>query len=198
MKFAACCGSGRGRGTRNEDGILEFKSKNLDAERRRRGKLKQRINDLRAAVPNITNMTKAATLDDAITYINGLKQQVDGLTNCLEQMEDTTVPQAAEEEETEVQVEMDDQNIEKFNIDEEVKVTYLEENKFCIKIICYSKRGIFTRLMELMSSLGFEIMDNNFTSFKGVCLTTLSVKGSQVDVTELEKLEEYLLQAVTS
>ncbi|KAI3964507.1 hypothetical protein MKW92_001673 [Papaver armeniacum] len=176
MKFAAGCGSGRGRGTLNEDGIVEFKSKNLDAERRRRGKLKQRINDLRAAVPNITNMTKAATLDDAITYINGLKQQVDGLTRCLEQMEDTAVPRAVEEEGTEVQAELDDQNIEKFNIDEEVKVTYLEENKFCIKIICYSKRGIFTRLLELLTSLGFQIMDNNFTSFKGVCLTTLSVK----------------------
>ncbi|KAI3973793.1 hypothetical protein MKX01_026233, partial [Papaver californicum] len=174
MKFAGC-GSGRGRGKLNEHGILEFKSKNLDAERRRRGKLNQRIRDLRSAVPIVTNMTKAATLDDAITYIKALKQQVNGLSNCLEQT-DTTVPGAVEEEEeTKVQVELD-QNIEKCNIDEEVKVTYLEENKLCIKIICYSKRGIFTRLLELMTSLGFEVMDNNFTSFKGVCLTTLSVK----------------------
>ncbi|KAI3967460.1 hypothetical protein MKX01_012270 [Papaver californicum] len=155
MKPAADFGSsGRGRGKLNADGILEFKSKNLDAERKRRGKLKQKINDLRAAVPNITNMTKAATFDDAIAYIKGLKQQVDSLTNCLEQMEDTTVPRALDEEETEVQVELDDRNIVKFNID----------------------RGIFTRLLELMTSLGFKIMDNNFTSFKGVCLTTLSVK----------------------
>ncbi|KAI3973765.1 hypothetical protein MKW92_035340, partial [Papaver armeniacum] len=164
---AAGCGSGRGRGSGNEDGIVEFKSKNLDAERRRRENLNKE---------SMIYMTKAATLDDAITYINGLKQQVNGLTRCLEQMEDTAVPRAVEEEGTEVQAELDDQNIEKFNIDEEVKVTYLEENKFCIKIICYSKRGIFTRLMELMTSLGFQIMDNNFTSFKGVCLTTLSVK----------------------
>ncbi|MCL7028056.1 hypothetical protein MKW94_017391 [Papaver nudicaule] len=190
MKLAGC-GSGRGRGKLNEDGIMEFKSKNLDAERRRRGKLNQRIKDLRAAVPMITGMTKASALDDAITYIKGLKQQVDGLSNCLEQL-DLTVSPAVEEEEThEVQVE-----VEKFNIHEEVKVTSLEENKLCIKIICYSKSGIFTRILELMTSLGFEIMDNNFTSFRGVCLTTLSVKGSQVDVTELEKLEEYLLQAL--
>ncbi|RZC77259.1 hypothetical protein C5167_001401 [Papaver somniferum] len=196
MKFAGC-GSGRGRGKLDEHGIMEFKSKNLDAERRRRGKLNQRIKDLRAAVPIISNMTKAATLDDAITYINALKQQVDGLSDCLEQMDTTVLPRAVEEEETQVQVELD-QDVEKCSIDEEVKVSYLEENKLCIKIICYSRRGIFTTLLELMTTLGFEIMDNNFSSFKGVCLTTLSVKGSKVEVTELEKLEEYLLQAVTS
>ncbi|MCL7039210.1 hypothetical protein MKW94_010103 [Papaver nudicaule] len=191
MKFAGS-GSGRSRGTLNEDGILVFKSKNLDAERRRRDKLNTRLMELRSIVPNITSMTKASTIDDAITYIKGLQKQVEGLSDCLNQM-DIAVPQAMEEEDTVGEVELD-QNNEKYIIEEQVKVTSLEEDKLSIKIICYSKRGIFTRILELMTTLGFEIMDNNFTSFKGVCLTTLSVKGSQVGVTELEKLEDLLLK----
>ncbi|KAI3970561.1 hypothetical protein MKX01_024208 [Papaver californicum] len=194
MKFSGS-GSGRGRGTLNEDGILVFKSKNLDAERRRRDKLNTRLMELRSMVPIITSMTKAAAIDDAITYIKGLQKQVEGLSDCLNQM-DITVPQALEEEGIVGEVELD-QSIEKYSIEEQVKVTSLEGDKLSIKITCYSKRGIFTRLLELMTTLGFEIRDNNFTSFKGVCLTTLSVKG-RVEVTELEKLEELLLKVVRS
>ncbi|KAI3837520.1 hypothetical protein MKX03_032244 [Papaver bracteatum] len=194
MKYAAGSGSGRGRGTLNEHGVLVFKSKNLDAERRRRDKLNARLMELRSIVPIITSMTKAAAIDDAITYIKGLQKQVEGLGDCLNQM-DVAVPQALEEESIVGKVELD-QNIEKYTIEEQVKVTSLEGDNLSIKITCYSKRGIFTRLLELMTTLGYEIMDNNFTSFKGVCLTTLSVRGSRVEVAELEKLEELLLKVV--
>ncbi|XP_026443594.1 transcription factor DYT1-like [Papaver somniferum] len=177
MKYSGS-GSGRGRGTLNEHGILVFKSKNLDAERRRRDKLNARLMELRSIVPILTSMTKAVAIDDVITYIKGLQKQVEGLSDCLNQM-DVAVPQALVEESIVGKVELD-QNIEKYTIEEQVKVTSLEGDNLSIKI----------------TTLGYEIMDNNFTSFKGVCLTTLSVKGNRVEITELEKLEELLLKVV--
>ncbi|OVA15363.1 Myc-type [Macleaya cordata] len=193
MRFGGSGYGRRGRGSRMEDGTMEFKSKNLEAERKRREKLNQRLMDLRSVVPIITNMTKAAIIEDAITYIEGLQQQVKGLSDRLHEME-TVLPEEGEDVRSEDDT--DQQETEKYSIESEVKVAHLEGNKLWIKIICDGKRGGFTKLMEIMSSLGFETIDTNFTSFKGVTLTTLCVKGRNVEVVEMEQLKEFLLEMV--
>ncbi|CAH9111987.1 unnamed protein product [Cuscuta europaea] len=61
----------------------EYKSKNLQAERRRREKLSQRLLELRSLVPNITNMTKETIITDAISYIEELQSNVKELSSQL-------------------------------------------------------------------------------------------------------------------
>ncbi|XP_019224250.1 PREDICTED: transcription factor DYT1 [Nicotiana attenuata] len=66
-----------------EGEVKEYKSKNLDAERRRRQKLSERLLELRSL------MTKETIITDAITYIRELQTNVNNLSEQLLEMEAT-------------------------------------------------------------------------------------------------------------
>lgn len=118
--FPDFCSTQEGKNSRGgtiEDDSKRFKSKNLDAERKRRQKLSDRLLELRSLVPNITNaiissfstlsflfiiqshhhslpslcncfqMNKATIITDAITYIEELQGTVRNLSDLLYQID---------------------------------------------------------------------------------------------------------------
>ncbi|KAG4178050.1 hypothetical protein ERO13_A10G017650v2 [Gossypium hirsutum] len=153
----------------------EFKSKNLQAERRRRQKLSDRLLTLRSLVPIITNMNKATIIDDAITYIQELQKTSQVLSEQLLEMEGSS-----EESVMPMKLEIDvaQHDMKKCGIKEEVKVSNIDGNKFLIKIIVEKKRGCFTQLVEAMNYLGFELSETNVTTFSGAMLFSSCVHVS--------------------
>ncbi|KDP20835.1 hypothetical protein JCGZ_21306 [Jatropha curcas] len=168
--------SGRGRLGRRRgdyDDTGEFKSKNLHAERRRRQKLSDRLLALRAIVPIITNMNKATIIEDAITYIQELQNNVEFLSDQLLEMD------ASSEEEIKAKIDEIDSagEMKQYGIMEEVQVTNIDGNKLWIKIILEKKRGRFCRLLENMTYLGLELTDTNVTTTKGAILVSSCVEA---------------------
>ncbi|KAJ9168988.1 hypothetical protein P3X46_020460 [Hevea brasiliensis] len=176
------------------DDTREYKSKNLHAERRRRQKLSDRLLALRSMVPIITNMNKATIIEDAITYIQELQQNVKLLSDQLLEMEGSS--------EEAVQTRSDEINaaeeMKNCGIMEDVQVTNIDRNKLWIKIILEKKRGRFTRLIEAMTYLGLELTDTNVATSKGAMLVSSCVEGSYGDTLTVEQTKDLLLEIIKS
>ncbi|XVF25942.1 hypothetical protein REPUB_Repub13aG0257400 [Reevesia pubescens] len=172
----------------------EFKSKNLHAERRRRQKLSDRLLTLRSVVPIITNMNKATIIEDAITYIQELQKTSQVPTEQLLEIEGSS-----EEEKRAMRIQIDAaEDMKKCGIKEEVKVSNIDGNKVLIKIILEKKKGCFTKLIEAMNYVGFELSETSVTSFKGAMLISSCVQGTYGDTLMVEQTRELLLEVIRS
>nr|KJB69370.1 hypothetical protein B456_011G019900 [Gossypium raimondii] len=173
----------------------EFKSKNLQAERRRRQKLSDRLLTLRSLVPIITNMNKATIIDDAITYIQELQKTSQVLSEQLLEMEGSSEESVMP---MKLEIAVAQHDMKKCGIKEEVKVSNIDGNKFLIKIIVEKKRGCFTQLIEAMNYLGFELSETNVTTFSGAMLFSSCVHGKYGDTLMVEHIEELLSEMMRS
>ncbi|XP_061370108.1 transcription factor DYT1-like [Gastrolobium bilobum] len=193
-------GSSKGRMSRKrnyDDETREYKSKNLETERRRREKLSSRLLMLRSLVPIITNMNKATIVEDAITYVKKLQDKVQSLSQELLQLEATS------EETGETRIDETDaaEDMKNWGIQEEVRVAQIDGNKLWVKIIIEKKRGRFKRLMEAMNNFGIELVDINLTTVKGAFLITICIqelKGKddeRLAVHQIKNLLEYIISS---
>ncbi|CAK8577857.1 unnamed protein product [Lathyrus sativus] len=155
----------------NEDGTRVFVSKNLEIERRRRDKLHSRLCTLRSIVPNITNMLKESIIEDAITYVKKLQDDVNKLTQELQAME------AEENLERKINKVSDAEEMKKWGIQEEIHVEKTDGTNLWIKMIIEKKRGRFKKLMEVMNDLCIEMTDISVTTIKGAYMITTCLKN---------------------
>ncbi|KAG5413572.1 hypothetical protein IGI04_001139 [Brassica rapa subsp. trilocularis] len=195
------------RKEKEEDEVNEsFKSPNLEAERRRREKLHGRLMALRSHVPIVTNMTKASIVEDAITYIGELQKIVQNLTEKLHEMEET--PLEIYEQQTvhtiKPEVEAIDLKVEmkKMGIEENVQFCKIGKRKFWLKITTEKRPGIFTKFMEVMCLLGFEIIDITLATSNGAIIICSSVQILQGlcdgDSVDPEQTKDFLLEVMRS
>ncbi|KAF5944286.1 hypothetical protein HYC85_018363 [Camellia sinensis] len=172
----------------DEEVPVAYKSKNLVAERKRRQKLSDRLLELRAL------MNKATIIIDAIRYVGELQKCVGDLSNQLLEMESASVEEAKMQIDTINAAE----EMKKWGIEPEVKVTQIDGYKLWIKLVYEKKRGGFTRLMETMSVLGYEFTDTSVTTSKGAFLITACLEGSNGGMLEAEQIRELLLEITRS
>nr|XP_016449679.1 PREDICTED: transcription factor DYT1-like [Nicotiana tabacum] len=138
-------------------------------------------------------MTKETIITDAITYIRELQTNVNNLSEQLLEMEATH----GEELETKSEENIDTaEEMANWGIEPEVQVAHIGTSKLWIKIVCQKKRGGFTKLMEAMNVLGFDLNDTSVTASKGALLVTSSVevvRGGQIDA---HQIREILLEII--
>ncbi|KAF8031420.1 hypothetical protein BT93_D0583 [Corymbia citriodora subsp. variegata] len=184
------CEDGRiGRGQLEDGGDdTQYKSKNLEAERRRRLKLSQRLLTLRSLVPKITNMNLATILDDAATYIMELQNNVTALSDQLLETE------ALCEDGPKALVDEIDaaQDMEANGIKPDVQVTSIDENKLWIKIIIPKRRNRFTKLLQTLSICGLELTDTSVTTFKGTMLISSCIRGPPGEMLKASQTKDLL------
>ncbi|GAY43771.1 hypothetical protein CUMW_077090 [Citrus unshiu] len=164
-----------------------YKSKNLEAERRSRQKLNDRLLKLRSL------MKKETVIEDAITYIRQLKGRVLFLCDQVLQVE------PLEEEETKPKIDENAaEEMKNCGIEEDVKVTNMGGNKLRINIIFEKKRGNFTKLVEAMNALGFVFGDTSVTTLKGATLFSSVLEGTHGGdrIIRVEETRELLLKII--
>ncbi|CAJ1961472.1 unnamed protein product [Sphenostylis stenocarpa] len=171
-----------------DDDTREFKSKNLEVERRRREKLSRRLLMLRSINPIITNMNRGTIIVDAITYIEKLQDEVQSLSQQLHQME-TTSEETAEAKIDEVEAV---ENMKNWGIQAEVSVAQIDENKLWVKIIIENKRGGFSKLIQTLNYFGIELIDTHLTTIKGAFLITSCIQGKDGERLEINQTKNLL------
>ncbi|XP_042508037.1 transcription factor ABORTED MICROSPORES-like [Macadamia integrifolia] len=197
-------------------------SKNLDAERKRRKKLNDRLYSLRALVPKISKMDRASILGDAIEFVKELQKKVKDLQDELEEPMD---------EYGNNNLETSHQNGPKHELDESmnkstlgmidhgtrcsssvmmndsvitddkapkmeplVEVTHIGAKEFFLRVFCEQKPGGFVKLMEAMNAMGLEVMNVNVITFRKLVLNIFKVEKRDDEMVQAEHVRESLLE----
>ncbi|CBI37859.3 unnamed protein product, partial [Vitis vinifera] len=195
-------------------------SKNIDAERRRRKKLNDRLYALRSLVPKISKLDRASILGDAIEFVKELQKQAKDLQDELEENseDEVNIGPKTENEETQNRFLMGaagngiaasacrppsaKQNHETDQITDDkaqqmepqVEVAQIEGNDFFVKVFCEHKAGGFVRLMEALSSLGLEVTNANVTSCKGLVSNLFKVEKRDSEMVQADHVRDSLLE----
>ncbi|MQL79788.1 hypothetical protein Taro_012241 [Colocasia esculenta] len=71
------------------------RARTLVSERKRRGRMKEKLYELRSLVPNITKMDKSSIIGDAILYVRDLQRQARSLTEEISMLESPPTSQTS-------------------------------------------------------------------------------------------------------
>jgi hypothetical protein len=66
----------------------------------------------------------------------------------------------------------------------QVEVNKIEGQLFSVRIFCEKRPGVFVKLMQNLDVLGFDIVNANITTFRGLVLNILNAEVTE-DLTSL-------------
>ncbi|KAJ0020093.1 hypothetical protein Pint_32050 [Pistacia integerrima] len=160
------------------------RSRTLISERRRRGRMKEKLYALRALVPNITKMDKASIVGDAVLYVQDLQMQAKKLKAEIAGLEASLVGadryQDSIENQKKTQVRRTNRPTSKKII--QMDVFQVDERGFYLRLVCNEGEGVAVSLYRALESLtSFIVQNSNLASISDrfVLTFTLNVRDSE-------------------
>ncbi|KAK8928905.1 Transcription factor FER-LIKE IRON DEFICIENCY-INDUCED TRANSCRIPTION FACTOR [Platanthera zijinensis] len=143
------------------------RSKTIVSERRRRGRMKERLYELRSMVPNITKMDKSSIIGDAVAYVRELQGQEKKLAEEISNLESSSTCR-------------EEKSISKGNI-LGVMAHQVGEKRFQVMIECSAEDGVSAsslyNAVHALECLRLESAAITHISDRYVCTLTFDCRG---------------------
>ncbi|ONK55224.1 uncharacterized protein A4U43_UnF6190 [Asparagus officinalis] len=158
------------------------RSKTLVSERKRRSRMKGKLYELRALVPNITKMDKASIIGDSVVYVQSLQDQAKKLTSEISALE-SSLSSSKEDQASEVAI--DNECCKKNNCGGKilnVMAHEVGEGRCYVRVECNKRDGVASTLYNAMESLQCFLMEKSNLSFncdRFILTLTLNVKKAE-------------------
>ncbi|KAG8083180.1 hypothetical protein GUJ93_ZPchr0015g6815 [Zizania palustris] len=184
------------------------RSKTIVSERKRRVRMKEKLYELRALVPNITKMDKASIIADAVVYVKDLQEHADKLKEEVAVLEASPrlAPAAARPERRREEAgyhsggaaaapalataASDDRDVGSSGADalttQAARVTHVGaaqvgDGRFFVTVECERANGVAAPLCAAVESLAcFRVESSNLGCSRDRVVSTLTVKVSEV------------------
>ncbi|KAK4408457.1 Transcription factor FER-LIKE IRON DEFICIENCY-INDUCED TRANSCRIPTION FACTOR [Sesamum angolense] len=166
------------------------RSRTLISERRRRGRMKEKLYALRSLVPNITKMDKASIVGDAVLYVQDLQMQAKKLKSEIAGLEssiltrgnitkyqDRTTHSSKKSKPTSFYPTL----LKKIS---KMDVFQVEEEGFYVRVVCNKGKGVAAALYKALQSLkSFRVQNSNLaTCAENYVFTFTLMHITQVEV----------------
>ncbi|TQE04030.1 hypothetical protein C1H46_010401 [Malus baccata] len=181
------------------------RSRTLVSERKRRGRMKERLYALRSLVPNITKMDKASIVGDAALYVQDLQMHAKKLNAEIASLEASLA--GADEHMGYLQGSTKTINKKKVSDNNDlvskgiiqIDVSQVEEKGFYVKVACNKGQGVATALYKALESLaGFNVQSSNLNTVSADIFElafTLNVKDCEQGIINLPNLKHWVAGA---
>ncbi|KDO60281.1 hypothetical protein CISIN_1g042465mg [Citrus sinensis] len=180
----------------------DHRSRTLISEQKRRGKMKEKLYQLRALVPNITKMDKASLVGDAVSYVQELQTTAKNLKAEIADLEASSGSSENWNESIEntknTQIQSNSTNSRK-KIIMQMDVFQVEERGFYLKLVSNKGEGVAASLYEALESLtSFNVQNSNLVaeSERFVLTFTLNAKDNDQISMQLPNLKLWVANAL--
>ncbi|XWS74002.1 hypothetical protein CRYUN_Cryun02cG0178100 [Craigia yunnanensis] len=142
-------------------------SRTLISERRRRGRMKEKLYALRSLVPNITKMDKASIIGDSVLYVQDLLMQSKKLKAEIAGLEASLAGSESYQESIDnpvkIQVAQNIHPICKKIL--QLNMFEVEDRGFYIRLLCNKGEGVAVSLYKVLESLtNFKVQNSNLAN----------------------------------
>ncbi|CAI9104965.1 OLC1v1003770C1 [Oldenlandia corymbosa var. corymbosa] len=179
------------------------RSRTLISERKRRGRMKEKLYALRALVPNITKMDKASIIGDAIRYVqdlqmksNKLKAEVASLESSLNQTHQNHLQEISSQESRTTSSTTSINPPPAIKKIFQMEVFKVESREYYVRLVCNKRQGIAALLYKALDSLGLCVRSSNLgTAAENYFFTfTLTINEVEMDI-NLANLKLWIVTA---